>query len=96
MSSQVDGDQSGTVQVTLRFWRNCGPEGQRGGAFRSSGDYLPEGKVWPTGMVYVPTQPHTKGKTIKRHVNDPLEWMEVIRKALEDAGVTMMPLAYSE
>jgi hypothetical protein len=95
MSSQVDGDRSGTVEVTLRFWRNCGPEGQRSGSFHSSGDYLPDGMVWPTGTVYVPKQKHAP-RTGERHVNHSFEWMGAIRDALKDAGVTMVAPEYPE
>ena len=75
---------SGTVEVTLRFWRNRDPSGK--GAFRKSGDYLPDGLVWPTGIVEVRKQDHTQ-KRAEVHVNHELDWMHAIRKALEEAGV---------
>jgi hypothetical protein len=72
------------VKVVLRFWRNRAPDWK--GAFRGSGAYLPDGWVWPAGTVEVPRQDHAS-KSIQRHVNDPYEWMDVIRAALEEAGI---------
>lgn len=84
-------DRSGTVEVRLRFWRNRDPSGK--GAFRGSGDYLPDGLVWPTGMVEVPKQQHTHQRA-ERHVNNSFEWMSAIREALEEAGVKMVKPDY--
>jgi hypothetical protein len=84
-------DEKGTVVVTLRFWRNRDPSGK--GGHRQSGDYLPDGLVWPAGTVYVPRQPHAPA-TADRMVNHPFEWMGAIRDALKDAGVQMVPPDY--
>jgi hypothetical protein len=89
MSSQED--EKGTVVVTLRFWRNRDPSGK--GGHRESGDYLPDGLVWPAGTVYVPRQPHATS-TADRMVNHPFEWMGAIRDALKDAGIKMVPPDY--
>jgi hypothetical protein len=67
------------VEVRLRFWRNRDPSGK--GGHRRSGDYLPDGLVWPAGTVSVPRQPHAPS-TAERKVNDPFEWMAAIRDAL--------------
>lgn len=84
-------NRTGMVEVRLRFWRNRDPSGK--GAFRGSGDYLPEGLVWPTGTVEVPKQQHTRQRA-ERHVNHSFDWMRAIREALEEAGVTMVKPDY--
>jgi hypothetical protein len=84
-------DRSGTVKVVLRFWRNRARSGK--GAFRESGDYLPDGYVWPMGLVEVPKRKHTS-KSVKKNVNDPYEWMSTIQKALKAAGVELLPPKY--
>jgi hypothetical protein len=84
-------EEKGTVEVRLRFWRNRDPEGK--GGHRGSGDYLPEGLVWPAGTVYVPKQPHAPS-TGERKVNHPFEWMGAILAALREAGVEMVPPDY--
>lgn len=81
-------DRKGTVEVRLRFWRNRAPSGQ--GGHRESGDYLPDGLVWPAGSVYVPKQTHAPS-TGERMVNHPFEWMGAIQAALKDAGIKMVP-----
>lgn len=81
----------GTVEVTLRFWRNRDPSGK--GGHRGSGAHLPDGLVWPAGTVYVPKQPHVPS-TGERKVNHPFEWMEAIKAALEDAGIRMVAAKY--
>jgi hypothetical protein len=80
--------RKGTVEVRLRFWRNRDPSGK--GGFRRSGEYLPDGLVWPAGTVSVPRQPHAPS-TAERKVNHPFEWMGAIRDALQDAGIKMVP-----
>ncbi len=84
-------DQKGTVEVTLRFWRNRAPSGK--GGHRASGDYLPVGLVWPAGTVNVPKQKHAPS-TGERKVNTPFEWMGAIQAALKDAGIKMVPPDY--
>ena len=84
-------DERGTVEVRLRFWRNCAPKG--GGGHHKSGEYLPDGLVRPAGTVYVPRQPHAPS-TAERKVNHPFEWMGAIQAALKDAGVKMVPPDY--
>jgi hypothetical protein len=83
--------KKGTVEVRLRFWRNRDPSGA--GGHRGSGDYLPDGLIWPAGTVYVPKQPHVD-LTAERKVNDAFEWMGAIRDALRDAGIRMVPPDY--
>lgn len=58
-----------------------------------SGEYLPDGLVWPAGTVYVPKQAHAPG-TGKKSVNSSFGWMGVIEAALKDAGVDMVPPDY--
>ncbi len=91
MGSQED--RKGTVEVSLRFWRNRDPSGK--GGHRGSGAYLPDGLVWPAGTVSVPKQPYapSTGKR-PRMVNHPFEWMGAIQAALKDAGVKMVPPDY--
>jgi hypothetical protein len=84
-------ENKGTVEVTLRFWRNRAPSGE--GGHRQSGDYLPPGWVWPAGTVRVPRQKHAPG-TAERKVNHPFDWMSAIQDALEEAGVRMVPPKY--
>jgi hypothetical protein len=85
-------DPKGTVVVTLRFWRNYDPTGEKEG-HRGSGDHLPDGLVWPAGTVEVLQQPHVPS-TGKRMVNEPFEWMDAIRGALKEAGVRMVRPGY--
>lgn len=85
-------DRKGTVEVTLRFWRNRDPSGKKRG-HRGSGDYLPDGLVWPAGTVSVPRQRHAPS-TAERKVNHPFEWMGAIRDALEEAVIKMVPPDY--
>lgn len=89
MASQED--REGTVEVRLQFWRNRAPSGQ--GGHRESGAYLPDGLVWPVGIVSVPTRTHAPS-TGKRMVNNPFEWMGAIQAALKDAGIKMVPPDY--
>jgi hypothetical protein len=81
-------DPKGTVEVTLRFWRNYDPSNIKKG-HRGSGGHLPDGRVWPAGTVEVLKQPHAPS-TSKRMVNNSFDWMEAIREALKDAGITMV------
>jgi hypothetical protein len=90
MSSQEATE--GTVVVTLRFWRNYDPSGKKKG-HRGSGAFLPEGQAWPAGTVEVLMQDHAP-RTSKKMVNDSFEWMEAIRDALKDAGVTLVRPSY--
>jgi hypothetical protein len=89
MGSQED--RKGTVEVRLRFWRNRGPSGK--GGHHKTGEYLPDGLVWPAGTVSVPKQPHAPS-TGERKVNHPFEWMGAIQAALKDAGIKMVPPDY--
>lgn len=83
--------RSGTVEVRLHFWRNRDPSGK--GGHHGSGDYLPDGLVWPAGTVRVPKQPHAPS-TGRSMVNDAFEWMDAIREALKQAGITMVRSDY--
>jgi hypothetical protein len=90
VSSQED--EKGTVEVTLRFWRNYDPSGRKKG-HRGSGAYLPDGRVWPAGTVNVPKQKYAPS-TGSRKVNSPFGWMAAIEGALNDAGIKMVPPDY--
>jgi hypothetical protein len=90
-----DADPKGTVEVTLRFWRNYDPSNVKKG-HRGSGGHLPEGLVWPAGTVEVLKQTHAPSSPSKQMVNNSFDWMEAIREALKDAGVTMVQPGYLE